>query len=145
MRNAVAVLAAIWASGFTGAARAQVNYELFPGYGETANYPPIVNYRAWVISYRDNRYYSCIASYEYYSPATPKLTCDLRGTFNPPLLAGTNVKTLQTLGGPHGGAGVEEPQSGFFWQIDQSSGQIQFCIPAVQVNCVRFQIAGPTN
>ena len=28
----------------------------------------------------------------------------------------------------------------FFWQIDQATGKIQFCLPVANINCVAFQI-----
>lgn len=140
MRNAIILLLAANALCFSGAASAQVNYDLFPGYGGKQGYPPIVNYRAWVLSYRDNKYYICVASYEVAAPATPKLMCTLGGSFDPPLLSGANVKTFQARGGPRGGSGNEEAQSGFFWQIDQVAGQIRFCIPVPKINCAAFQM-----
>jgi hypothetical protein len=120
------------------AARAQVNYDLFPGHGGKVGYPPTVNYHAWVISYRDNKFYSCVASYDLVTPATPTLICKLSDTFNPSLLRGANVKTFQALGTSN--ANNDEAQSGFFWQIDQATGQTQFCMHGVQINCVAFQI-----
>jgi hypothetical protein len=140
MRNVIITLMVTCALGLSSAAKAQVNYDLFPGYGEKQGYPPAVHYRAWVINYRDNKYYRCVASYETNAPATPSLTCTLDGSFEPPLLSGANVKTLQALGGPGGGAGSDEALSRFFWQIDQVTGQIQFCIPISGKNCVSFQI-----
>jgi hypothetical protein len=160
MRNAIAVLLVTNALCFASAASAQVsggqvssgqvdgaqassaqfNYDLFSGYGEVRNYPPIVKYRAWVLSYKDSKYYSCVASYEFVRPATPALSCNLGGTFNPPLMSGATVKTIQAPGGPFAGAGTEEPQSDFFWQIDRATGQLQFCMPVPGVNCVGFLI-----
>jgi hypothetical protein len=140
MRNVIITLMVTCALGLSSAAKSQVNYDLFPGYGEKQGYPPAVHYRAWVINYRDNEYYRCVASYETNAPTTPSLTCTLDGAFEPPLLSGANVKTLQALGGPSGGAGSDEALSRFFWQIDQATGQIQFCIPISGRNCVSFKI-----
>lgn len=145
MRNAIAVLLVTNALCCASAASAQVNstqvnYDLFPGFGEVRNYPPIVKYRAWVLSYKESKYYNCIASYEFVRPTTPALSCTLGGTFKPPLMTGATVKTIQALGGPFAGAGNEEPQSSFFWQIDQATGQLQFCIPVAGVNCAGFRI-----
>jgi hypothetical protein len=140
MRNVIITLMVACALCFSSAAKAQVNYDLFPGYGEKQGYPPAVHYRAWVISYRDNRYYRCVASYDTSTPTTPSLVCTLDGAFDPPLLSGASVKTLQALGGPGGGPGSDEALSRFFWQIDQATGQIQFCIPISGRNCVAFQI-----
>ncbi len=120
---------------------AQVNYGLFAGYGIKRGYPPIVNYRAWVISYKGNKYYDCIARYDATVPATPSLDCELGGSFDPPLLTGSDVKTVQALGSPRAGRGTDEAQAGFFWQIDQASGKIQFCIPIQKLNCATFQIS----
>src|SRR5579862_8150891 len=53
MRNAIAVLIVIGTLCFSDAVSAQVNYDLLPGYGTKRGYPPTVNYRAWVLSYRD--------------------------------------------------------------------------------------------
>ena len=97
-----------------------------------------MNYHAWVISYKDNRFYNCVASYDVTSPSTPTLVCKLGGTFNPPLLSGPNVKTFQALGTTD--ANNDEPQSGFFWQIDQTTGQTQFCMHGVDVNCISAQM-----
>jgi hypothetical protein len=124
----------------SNAVSAQVNYDLFPGHGEIRGYPMKVNYRAWVISYRQNKYYNCFASYDFATPMTPTLTCSVGGSFNPPLLSGNNVKTVQALGSPRGGPESDEAQSGFFWQIDQDAGRVQFCMPVLRVNCVAFQI-----
>jgi len=140
MRKVVSALIVAAALCFAATAEAEVNYDLFPGYGSKQGYPPIVHYRAWVISYRDNKYYRCVASYEASAPAQPTLVCRLGGSFDPPLLAGANVKTLQALGGPSAGPGTDESQSSFFWQIDQATGQVQFCMPVLKVNCVASQI-----
>ena len=140
MRNARTVLIVTGALFVPGAVRAQVNYDLLPGYGTKHGYPPTVTYRAWVLSYRDNKYYGCVATYDFVTPTTPTLICRSIGSFEPPLLSGDHVKTLQAPGGPSGGFGSEEILSVFFWQIDQSTGQIQFCIPVAGINCVAFQI-----
>jgi hypothetical protein len=140
MRNARAVLLFTGALFFSGAVSAQVNYDLLPGYGTKYGYPPTVTYRAWVLSFKDNKYYGCVATYDFVAPTTPTLFCRPMGSFEPPLMSGDHVKTLQAPGGPSGGVGSEEILSVFFWQIDQSSGQIQFCIPVANINCVRFQI-----
>ena len=128
---------ALWSSC---AAVAEVNYDLFPGYGEKRGFPPMVSYRAWVISYKDNKYYVCVASYDLATPKTPMLQCTLGGSYNPSLLNGPDVKTIQALGGPRGATGTEEARSAFFWQIDQASGKIQFCIPISGTNCVAYQV-----
>ena len=138
MRNVISVLIVACVLCFSGAARAQVNYDLFPGHGGKVGYPPIVNYHAWVLSYRDSKFYSCVASYEYNAPATPTLACRLGGSFNPPLMSGANVKTVQALGSPN--ASDDEAQSSFYWQIDQATGQTQFCMPGPKINCVAFKI-----
>jgi hypothetical protein len=117
-----------------------VNYDLFPGYGEKHGYPPSASYRAWIVNYRDNKYYYCVANYDLGAPKTPVLSCTLLGAFNPPLQGGPSVKTFQALGGPRGASGTEESLSAFFWQIDQATGQVQFCIPIDGVNCVRTQL-----
>jgi hypothetical protein len=140
MRNLIAVLVIAGVLFSSGAASAQVNYDLLPGYGTKHGYPPTVNYRAWVLSYRDSKYYDCIASYDFVTPTTPTLSCRPLGSFEPPLLSGDHVKTLQAPGGSPGSVGSEEPLSVFFWQIDQSTGKIQFCIPVANINCVAFQI-----
>ena len=100
MRNVIITLMVTCALCLSSAAQSQINYDLFPGYGEKQGYPPSVHYRAWVINYRDNKYYRCVASYETNAPTTPSLTCTLDGAFDPPLLSGANVKTLQALGVP---------------------------------------------
>lgn len=138
MRNVITMLILTSMFGFSDPARAQVNYELFPGRGGKVGFPPIVNYHAWIIGYRDNKFYNCTASYDVTSPATPTLMCKLGGSFNPPLLRGDNVKTFQALGTTD--ANNEEAQSGFFWQIDQVTGQTQFCMHGVEINCVSIQI-----
>lgn len=140
MRNVIVVLIATCVLCFAGAVSAQVNYDLLPGYGNKHGYPPTVTYRAWVLSYRDNKYYSCLATYDFVNPTTPTLTCRPMGSFEPPLLSGDHVKTLQALGGPPSGFGTEENLSVFFWQIDQTTGQVQFCMPIANINCVAFQI-----
>jgi hypothetical protein len=140
MRNVIAVLTVTGVFWFSGAVSAQVNYDLLPGYGTKHGYPPTVSYRAWVLSYRDSKFYSCIAAYEFDSPKTPTLICRPMGSFEPPLLSGPNVKTLQAPGGPPSGFGSEEILSVFFWQIDQATGQIQFCMPVASINCVAIQI-----
>jgi hypothetical protein len=145
MRNAIAVLLVAAALSSSNAASAELNYELFPGFGEVRNYPPIVKYRAWVLSYRDSKYYNCLATYEFVRPATPTLSCGLGGTFNPPLMSGANVRTLQAPGSPFAGTNTEEPLSSFFWQIDQATGQLQFCMPVTGVNCVGFRITDAKN
>jgi hypothetical protein len=145
MRNAIAVPLVTTALCLPSAASAQVNYELFPGFGEVRNYPPIVKYRAWVLSYRDSKYYNCLATYDFVRPATPALSCTLGGTFDPPLMSGANVRTLQALGSPFAGASTEEPLSSFFWQIDQATGQVQFCMPVAGVNCVGLRISEAKN
>ena len=139
MRSARSVLIVTGAL-FSGAVSAQVNYDLLPGYGTKHGYPPTVTYRAWVLSFRDNKFYGCLATYDFVTPATPTLTCRPAGSFEPPLMSGAHVKTLQAPGGPPGGIGSEEILSVFFWQIDQATGQIQFCIPVENINCVAFQI-----
>lgn len=140
MRNVIAVLIVTGVLCFSGAVGAQVNYDLLPGYGNKRGYPPTVTYRAWVVSYKDNKFYSCIATYDFDNPATPTLSCRAAGSFEPPLLNGAHVKTMQAPGGPPGGPGTEENLSVFFWQIDQVTGQVQFCIPVANINCVAFQI-----
>jgi hypothetical protein len=140
MRNLIAVLVVTGVFFISGAVSAQVNYDLLPGYGIKHGYPPTVNYRAWVLSFRDSKYYSCLATYDFVTPTTPTLICNLIGSFEPRLLSGDHVKTLQAPGGPPGGFGGEEVLSVFFWQIDQSTGKIQFCIPVANINCVAFQI-----
>jgi len=138
MRNVIAGLIVTSVLCCPGVARAQVNYDLFPGHGGKAGYPPVVNYHAWIISYRDSKFYSCVASYDVSAPATPVLICKLGGSFNPPLLSGANVKTFQALGASD--ANNDEAQSGFFWQIDQVTGQTRFCMHGVEINCVAFQL-----
>ncbi len=138
MRNVITVLIVASVLCFSGAASAQVNYDLFPGHGGKVGYPPVVNYHAWVISYRDSKFYNCVATYDVITPSTPRLICKLGGSFDPPLLTGANVKTLQALGTTD--ANNDEAQSGFFWQIDQATGQTQFCMHGVKINCVTFQI-----
>jgi hypothetical protein len=140
MRNVIAVLTIIGMLCFPCPVRAQVNYDLLPGYGTKYGYPPTVTYRAWVLSFRDSKYYNCSAMYDFVTPTTPALSCRPMGSFDPPLLSGDHVKTLQAPGGPPGGVGSEETLSVFFWQIDQVTGQVQFCIPAANINCVAFQI-----
>jgi hypothetical protein len=140
MRNVIAVLMVTGMLCFSNAVNAQVNYDLLPGYGTKHGYPATVNYRAWVLSYRDSKYYSCLATYDFVAPTTPTLICNPMGSFEPPLLSGDHVKTLQAPGGPPSGIGNEETLSVFFWQIDQSTGKIQFCIPVANINCVAFQI-----
>ena len=141
MRTLVAALLIVaQALLFSRAAVAEVNYDLFPGFGEKHGYPPTVTYRAWIVSYKDNKYYVCVARYDLATPKTPALQCALGGSFDPPLLSGANVKTLQALGGPRGAPGTEEAKSDFFWQIDQATGQIQFCIPISGTNCVAYKI-----
>jgi hypothetical protein len=140
MRHLIAVLVITGLLCFSGVVSAQVNYDLLPGYGTKHGYPPTVTYRAWVLSYRDSKYYDCIASYDFVTPTTPTLTCRPLGSFEPPLLSGDHVKTLQAPGGSPGSVGSEEPLSVLFWQIDQSTGKIQFCIPVSNINCVAFQI-----
>jgi hypothetical protein len=140
MRYVIAVLIVTGALCFSGVVSAQVNYDLLPGYGNKRGYPPTVTYRAWVVSYRDNKFYSCIATYDFDNPATPTLSCRATGSFEPPLLNGAHVKTVQAPGGPPGGPGTEENLSVFFWQIDQVTGQVQFCIPVANINCVAFQV-----
>jgi hypothetical protein len=140
MRNVIATLIFAGVLCIPAAVSAQVNYDLLPGYGDKHGYPPKVTYRAWVLSYRDSKYYSCSATYDFVAPATPTLVCGLKGSFEPPLLSGAHVKTLQAPGGPPGGVGSEESLSIFFWQIDQATGQIQFCLPVANINCVAFQI-----
>jgi hypothetical protein len=140
MRNVIAVLVITGVLCFSGTVSAEVNYDLLPGYGTKRGYPPTVAYRAWVLSYRDSKYYTCVAAYDFVAPATPTLNCRQLGSFEPPLLSGDHVKTLQAPGGPSGGIGNEETLSVFFWQIDQSTGKIQFCIPVANINCVAFQI-----
>jgi hypothetical protein len=138
MRKLITAFLAASVLCFSGVARAQVNYELFPGHGGKVGYPPVVNYHAWVISYRNSKFYACVASYDVSKPATPTLVCPLGGSFNPPLLSGANVKTFQAIGATS--ANNDEAQSGFFWQIDQATGQTQFCMHGVAVNCVAVQI-----
>jgi hypothetical protein len=140
LRNARAVLIVTGAVFFSSAVSAQVNYDLLPGYGTKHGYPPTVTYRAWVLSFKDNKYYGCVATYDFVAPTTPTLFCRPMGSFEPPLMSGDHVKTLQAPGGPSGGVGSEEILSVFFWQIDQSTGRIQFCIPVANINCVTFQI-----
>jgi hypothetical protein len=124
----------------SAAQSSQINYDLFPGYGGKQGYPPHVDYRAYVVSYRDNKYYVCVASYDLVRPASPTLTCTLGGSFDPPLLNGADVKTVQALGGPRAGPSTEEALASFFWQIDQTNGKVQFCMPIQQMNCAAFQI-----
>src|SRR5271167_4518648 len=95
MRNVIAVLVIISVLCFSGAVSAEVNYDLLPGYGTKHGYPPTVTYRAWVLSYRDSKYYTCLAAYDFVTPTTPTLSCRPLGSFEPPLLSGDNVKTLQ--------------------------------------------------
>ena len=140
MRNAAKALLVAAGLCLGGAAGAQVDYDLFPGFGEIKGHPMIVRYRAWVVSYKNNAYYQCVALYDFSNPATPTLTCDRGGSFNPPLLKGATVKTVQAPGGPRGGPGTDEAQSSFFWQIDQATGKVQFCMPTLETNCVAFQI-----
>jgi hypothetical protein len=138
MRNVITALIVTSVLCFSAQASAQVNYDLFPGHGGKVGYPPVVNYHAWIISYRDSKFYHCVASYDVITPATPRLICSLSDSFNPPLLRGANVKTFQALGTPN--ANNDEAQSGFFWQIDQATGQGQFCMHGVKINCVAFQV-----
>jgi hypothetical protein len=142
MRTYHAIFAAMIALAICpAAATAQApQYELFPGYGGERGYPPTVNYYAWVLSYKDSKHYTCVASYEVAAPATPKLNCTFGGSFEPPLLSGPNVKTMQALGGPRAGPGTDEARSSFFWQIDQATGKVQFCMPVAGTNCAAFQI-----
>jgi hypothetical protein len=138
MRDVITLLMCTNVLCYSSAASAQVNYELFPGHGGKVGYPPTVNYHAWVISYRDSKFYDCVAGYDFLKPSTPTLDCKLSGSFNPPLLGGANVKTFQALG--TSSANNDEVQSGFFWQIDQTTGQTQFCMHGVPINCVAVQL-----
>jgi len=64
MRNVIATLIFAGVLCIPAAVSAQVNYDLLPGYGDKHGYPPKVTYRAWVLSYRDSKYYSCSATYD---------------------------------------------------------------------------------
>jgi hypothetical protein len=140
--RAFAINAVIAASFFYsfGSAAAQQKYDLFPEFGDKHGYPPVISYHAWVISYKDNQYYLCVGSYNASSPTTPNLNCSLGGSFDPPLLNGADIRTVQALGGPRAARGTEEALSAFFWQIDQTNGKVQFCTPLQKLNCAAFQI-----
>jgi hypothetical protein len=72
-----------------------------------------VCFGAWVLSFKDNKYYGCVATYDFDTPTTPALVCRPMGSFEPPLMSGDHVKTLQAPGGPYGGVGSEEILSVF--------------------------------
>jgi len=141
MCNARAVLIVTGALFFSGAASAQVNYDLLPGYGNKHGYPPTVTYRAWVLSFKDSKYYGCVATYDFVAPATPILVCKPTGSFEPPLLRGDHVKTVASARRSFRWRWQRRDFIRFFfWQIDQTTGQIQFCIPVANTNCAAFQI-----
>lgn len=123
---------------FLGPARAQVNYELFPGHGSKAGFPPIVNYHAWITGYRDNKFYNCTGSYDVITPRHRHLFASQVDQFNPPLLSGANVKTFRALGTCD--ANNDEARSGIFCQIGRVTGQTQFRMHGVPINCVAVQI-----
>jgi hypothetical protein len=98
--------------------RAQVNYDLLPGYGGGGRS------FARVISFRENKIYTCAATTD--PKAAPTLSCTpLPGNYT--LLNGSNVKTIQT----RSTFNTTGPWDAF-WQIDQVSGEVNFCSPGRQ-------------
>jgi hypothetical protein len=116
--------------------RAQVNYELLPGYGQGGLQR---HYFARVISFKDNKFYNCAAITD--PKAAPTLRCTLLpGNYT--FLSGNNVKTIQTRSNYNTTAPWDA-----FWQIDQVSGEVNFCgqgapqgTPPSAQTCASFRI-----
>jgi hypothetical protein len=109
--------------------RAQVNYDLLAGYGQGGRY------FARVISFKDNKFYNCAATTD--PKVAPTMSCTaLSGNYT--FLSGNNVKTVQTRSNYN----TTGPWDAF-WQIDQVSGEVNFCgqgrQPPAQT-CVSFKI-----
>jgi len=118
MRVLLATIAVLTVLTAPTVVRAQVNYELLPGYGQGDRF------FARVISFRESKIYNCSATTD--PKAAPALSCTpLPGNYT--LLSGNNVKTVQTRSSYN----TTGPWDAF-WQIDQISGEINFCSPGRQ-------------
>jgi hypothetical protein len=121
------------------AASAQVNYVLLAGPPVSAPRPPaqVALYPARVVNLKDNKYYACEA-YRMPNGMNPIINCSSSGA-KMTLLKGNDVVTIQAQ--PNGT--VQVPQAWWvFWQINQTTGEINFCDdqqPPANA-CGRFQV-----
>ena len=129
MRALLATIAVLTVLTASTVVRAQVNYELLPGYGQGGRY------FARVISFKDNKFFNCAATTD--PKAVPILSCTpLPGNYT--FLSGNNVKTVQS----HSNYNTTAPWDAF-WQIDQVSGEVNFCSQGRQPpaqTCVSLKI-----
>src|SRR5262245_8848020 len=109
MRVLLATIAVLTVLAPPTVVKAQVNYELLAGYGSGAQHR--FRHFARVISFKDNKFYHCIAITD--PKAAPTLGCTpLPGNYT--FLSGNNVKTVQT----RSNFSATGPWD-VFWQIDQ--------------------------
>jgi hypothetical protein len=117
------------------AARAEPNFELFPDVGGPNS--GTARYGATVLSYKTGNLYGCQAAFPV-GPAKPAaLSCVTTYKFS--LMTGADVKTQPNFGVPL--MNPTHPPNSAFWQINQSTGKIQFCTAFINPTCVTYTIS----
>jgi hypothetical protein len=103
---------------WANAARAEVNYAIFPRPIEGAG--TMFSTGANVLRFRDSGVYDCAASIQ---NGAFTLTCNKR-QFGGSMMRGDAVTTAFSPAG----YSLSAPAGGGFWQLDQATGDIQFCL-----------------
>ena len=118
------------------AAKAQVNYDLLPGYLSLQQGGNHYRWDAAVLSRKDSKMYHCTAlSYQQTQISLQCFATAFVGT----ALNGPHVVTVQPIN-------ISTPNTGFtgdFWQLDQNTGEIQFCYSVAAPgtpNCARAKL-----
>ena len=100
------------------AASAEVNYAIFPRPIEGAG--TMFSTGANVLRFRDSSVYDCVASMQ---NGAFTLKCN-KQQFGGSMLRGDAITTIFSPAG----YSLSAPAGGGFWQLDQATGDIQFCL-----------------
>jgi len=100
------------------AARAEVNYAIFPRPIEGAG--TMFSTGASVLRFRDGSVYNCVAGMQ---NGVFALNCN-KQQFGGSMMHGDTVTTIFSPAG----YSLSAPAGGGFWQLDQATGDIQFCL-----------------
>ena len=116
-------------------ASAQVNYDLLPG-NFTIDGPDLT-WRSEVLNRRDSKLYVCEA-------AAKRERSSITLTCNPIYFSGTALNGNNVVTIPSRSSDASNPSNWFnFWQIDQSTGEVQFCYAGATQgtpSCATFKV-----
>ena len=99
-------------------ANAETNYAMFPRSMDGSG--TMFNTGASVLRFRDSTVYNCVAEL---TTGALTLKCD-KQQFGGSMLHGDSVTTIFSPAG----YSLSAPAGGGFWQLDQATGDIQFCL-----------------